>query len=225
VGHPAWLYYLFALAMLAVAGYSVSLLFLSLRVGDPVGRDIDVAHLAMGVAMAGMFVTRWAFWPSWFWEAVFFVLLVWFVARSAQSLQRFGVHVPHEGIHAAMSLAMVLMYLYPMGASPGAVSMSMSSSSHGILDPGVSLLLAVVFLGSAIFTLASPNAGASHHGVHRAHARAYATAGGPPPPEPEAPVGTARARSGLAVLASPRLEDLSHVVMCLGMGFMLILML
>lgn len=234
MGTPSWLYYLFGIVMLGVAAYALALFSLSLRLNDTAGRDIDIAHLSMGVAMAGMFVPHWAFWPSWFWETVFFVLMVWFIVRSAQSLQRFSLHVPHEGVHAAMSLAMVLMYLYPAGASAGAMSMSMSSSSHGILDPGVSLVLAFMFFGSAIFTLASPVKGASHHGSHRRlQVRSLVAAstslleGTEDAVEPEEAMkkDTIGLQSGLAAIASPRLEDLSHVIMCLGMGFMLILML
>lgn len=225
MGTPSWLYYLLALAMLAVAAYNLGLLVLSLRLNDPAGRDIDVAHIFMGVAMAGMFITGWAFWPSWFWEATFFALMVWFIARSALSLQRFGLHIPHESIHATMSFAMLMMYLYPMGSTPGSMSMSMSSStSHGILDPGLGLLLATVFLGSAIFTLASPHKGASHHGTHRP-APVLATVGAPSDGTEGAAVAHPTRRGAALTLASPRLEDLSHVVMCLGMAFMLILML
>lgn len=226
MGSPSWLYYLFALAMLAVAAYNLSLFVMSLRLRDPAGRDVDVAHFSMGVAMAGMFVTHWAFWSRSFWEALFFVLMVWFVARSAQSVQRFGLHIPHEAVHAAMSLAMLLMYLYPASMSRS-MPMSISSSAHGILDPGIGLILVLVFLGSAVFTLASPHKGASHHGTHVAvRARVYATAnnragGGLSDTDGtvhQAPPGVA------ATLVSPRVEDLSHVVMCLGMAFMLVLM-
>lgn len=228
MGTPSWLYYLFGGAMLAVAAYSTAQLVVSVRLRDPAGRDVDLAHLLMGVTMAGMFVPAWAFGPSWLWELAFFALLVWFVTRTAVSVQRFGLHVPHEGIHAAMSLAMVLMYLYPMGAS-GVASMSMSgsSSSHGILDPGIGLILAFVFFASAIFTLASPDKGASHHGVHHPH-RSLALARvsqGHGPAEDTAPPAVAERPAPYSVLRRPELEDVSHVVMCLGMGFMLILML
>ena len=226
MAHPEWLYYLFALAMLAVAAYSVGLLALSLQSDDPAGRDVDIAHLAMGVTMAGMFVPHWAFWPSWLWEAVFFVLGVWFVVRAARSLSRFGVHVPHEGIHATMSLAMLLMYLYPKGASSGGMSMSMAMSpGHGMLDPGVSFVLAMIFFTSAIFTLASPHAGASHHGTHRRHLPAYAAAGRAGGSTTDTAAPSVAEPSGPRFLTSPRAEDLSHVVMCVGMGFMLVLML
>ncbi len=218
MGTPSWLYYLFAVLMLAVSAYCLALLGVSVITRRPSGRDVDVSHVFMGVAMAGMFVSSWAFGNADVWELIFTALMVWFIVRSLQSIQRFGVHLPHAGIHAAMSFAMLLMYLYPMGSSSGSMSMS-SSSSAQTLDPGLGLLLAMLFFASAIFTLASPYKGASHHGTHEP---AYAWTGGPAP-------GTGTSSSGIATveatIATPWLEDLSHVVMCVGMGFMLVLML
>jgi hypothetical protein len=228
MGPPSWLYYLFALAMFAVAAYGLVLLVLSIVAKNPAGRDVDVAHLFMGLSMGGMFEARWVFWPSWFWEAVFGVLLVWFVTRSSESIYRFGIHVPHEAVHAAMSLAMLLMYWFPMGASQAVMSMSMSSSSHRMLDPGIGLVLAFTFMASAVFTLANPIKGASHHGSHLSRVPSYALAGnaGGQGQTVVAPTDPHRSWPGIAsVLARPRLEDLSHVVMCLGMAFMLVLML
>ena len=143
MGTPSWLYYLFGLLMLAVAGYGVVLLALSVTTRWRPGRDVDIAHVFMGVSMAGMFVTKWAFGPSAFWEIIFAVLLIWFVVRSIESVRRYGVHTPHEVIHAAMSFAMLLMYWFPMGSSSGAPSMSMSMTSVGSkLDPGLGFVLA-----------------------------------------------------------------------------------
>jgi hypothetical protein len=227
VGTPSWLYYLFAVAMLAVAAYGACLLTVSIRLKDPVGRDIDIAHLLMGVAMSGMFETHWSFWPAGFWELAFFLLMVWFIFRSVQSIQRFGLHVPHEGIHAAMSFAMLMMYWFPMGSSSTGMSMSMSSPSHAVLDPGIGLLLAFLFFGSAIFTLASPVKGISHHGSHaQARKRALIAVGADGTSSGDGTETFAHASTGLlSVITSPELEDLSHVLMCIGMGFMLILML
>ena len=224
MGGPPWLYYLFGMLMLAAAGYNVVLLLVSVPLRQASGRDVDIAHSFMGVSMAGMFVVDWAFGPSAFWELVFTVLLLWFVVRSVTSIRRFGLHLPHEGIHAAMSLAMLLMYWYPMYSTAG-MSTSMSMTTRGPkLDPGLGLLLAIMFFASAIFTLASPVKGASHHGRH---APALAMGGNR---GAGAATGTAgcEARSisnAEALVAAPWLEDVSHVVMCIGMGFMLILML
>jgi len=224
MGTPSWLYYLFALAMLVVAAYSVALLVLSVTGRHHSGRDVDIAHLCMGISMAGMFVTKWAFGPSAVWELIFAALMVWFVVRSIQSVQRFGLHKPHEAIHAAMSFSMLLMYWFPMGATAaGGMSMSMASGAQK-LDPGLGFVLAVMFFGSAIFTLASPVKGASHHG---SHVLAYAMAAGEGTGGPEEPVtGSEKSSSTLeSALNTPWLEDASHIAMCIAMGFMLILML
>jgi len=213
VGPPTWLYYFFALVMLAVAAYCIGLVVISLPLRQTAGRDVDVAHVFMGVSMAGMFVAHWAFGPNALWELVFGALTIWFSVRTLQSLQRFGWHVPHHAIHAAMSFAMLLMYWFPMGSGAGrSVSMSMAmGASSAKLDPGLGLLLAMAFFASAIFTLASPVKGASHHGRHGAQAVGSPGSGA---------VGTLE-----RVATLPWLEDASHVVMCVGMGFMLILML
>jgi uncharacterized protein DUF5134 len=219
---PSWLYYLFAVAMLAVAAYGLVLLVVSVPFRWTAGRDVDITHIFMGVSMAGMFVTGWAFGPPAIWELIFAALLVWFVLQSIQSVITFGMHLTHYLIHAAMSFAMLLMYLFPAGARSGTMSMSMASSSARV-DPGLSLLLACTFLASAVFTLASPNKGASHHGTHsRAYAMSRAAGG-----TAEGAGGwslTGNGRGAVGLITEPRVEDASHVVMAVAMGFMLILM-
>ena len=107
--------------------------------------------------------------------------------------------------------------------------MSMSMATGGAkLDPGLGFILAVTFFGSAIFTLANPVKGVSHHG---SHAFAYATSvavgapasgeSGSGNPQQDSP----HAGALEALVTTPWLEDASHVIMCLAMGFMLILML
>jgi hypothetical protein len=219
MGTPSWLYYLFGTVMLAVAAYGVGLLIFSVTGRHHSGRDVDIAHIFMGVSMAGMFVGNWAFGPSAIWEFVFAALTSWFAARSIRSVRRFGLHKPHEAIHAAMSLAMLLMYLYPLGSMAGVTGMTMSSSASG-LDPGVGFVLTLSFLASAVFTLASPVKGASHHGTH-AFAYAAVTAGSESGPEHSSRHDASMLET---VVTDPWLEDLSHVVMCVAMGFMLILM-
>jgi hypothetical protein len=227
MGTPSWLYYLFGVLMLAVAAYCLTLLVLSVASNRVAGRDVEISHTFMGVAMAGMFVPAWSFGPNGVWELIFGALMVWFLVRSIQSVQRYGLHVPHALVHAAMSFAMLLMYWYPMAAASESggmgMSMGMSSSSGSHLDAGLGYLLALIFFGSAIFTLASPNKGASHVGTHLPR---YAMSGAPD--GTSAPVSVEAADQSPTSFATrveiPWLEDLSHVVMCIGMGFMLILM-
>ena len=165
VPSPAWLYYLLAVVMLAVAAYSVVLFAVSGPAHRRAGRDVEVSHVAMGLAMAGMFVPSWSFGPNLVWELVFAAMLVWFVARTAHSLWRYGPHVSHNTVHAVMSLAMLLMYRFPRGAREGAMAMTMGGEGARI-DPGLAFVLTFVLFGSAIFTVASPNRGATHYGTH-----------------------------------------------------------
>jgi Domain of unknown function (DUF5134) len=208
---PTWLYYAFGVAMIVVAGYGAVLLALGVATRRPAGWDVDVAHTFMGVVMAGMFVSGWSLGSRRGWELVFSALAAWFAFRSARSIRRAGRHVPHESIHAVMSVAMVLMLWFvvtpvadqPMAMGPGAITR---------IDPGLTLVLAFLLLGSAVFTLASPVKGISHHGSRPQFAGLGATDG-------EASVtGIER------VIAAPLLEDVSHVAMCVAMAFMLILM-
>ncbi len=216
---PSGLYYLFGVLMLAVAAYCTLLLVLSIVTSRPSGRDVEISHIFMGVAMAGMFVGQWAFGRSGVWELIFGVLMVWFIVESIQSVRRYGPHLPHALIHAVMSFAMLLMYWFPMASSASGMSMA---SSGPKLDPGLAFLLAFVLFASAVFTLASPNKGASHFGSH-APAYVMAAANG------SSVSGTAKVGESSALriedaVTTGWLVDLSHVIMCLGMGFMLLLM-
>jgi Domain of unknown function (DUF5134) len=218
VGAPSGLYYLFAVVMLSVALYGLALFVVSAVERSTGGRDVELSHVAMGVAMSGMFVPGWSFGPNVLWELIFAAFLVWFVVRTVQSVQAWGLHVPHTAIHAVMSFGMLLMYWFPLGSTSGAMAMSTSAAS-GRMDPGLALLIAFVLFGSAVFTIASPNKGATHFGTHCG---------------PRATVAVSDGRGGVAapaaptrltgILAAPSLLDASHVVMCVGMGLMLILM-
>jgi hypothetical protein len=222
---PAWLYYLFGALMLAVAAYCLTLLSLGVVTNRPAGRDVEISHLFMGVAMAGMFVGSWSFGSNAFWEIVFALLMVWFLVAGIQSVQRYGLHLPHALIHAVMNFTMLLMYWFPMGTSPGAMSMSMSpASSSGRLDPGLALVLASLLCASAVFTLASPVKGRTHFG---SHAPLYAMSGlAGRPTDTGRSVGptTSKVVGIEEIVATPWLVDVSHVVMCVAMAFMLILL-
>lgn len=226
MGTPSWLYYLFGGLMFLVAAYCAILFLGSLSSRTTTGRDVDVAHILMGLAMAGMFVPAWSFGPSWLWVTVFAVLVVWFVARGVLALQHEGPHIPHTAIHALMSLAMMLMYWFPMsGESAGGSMMSggmSATNSPAHLDPGLGYLLAALFLGSAVFTLASQHRGRSHHAVRVERAVEVMAVG-----LDGTPVGVVEAtvvETDDEVGSLPWLEDVSHVVMCVAMAFMLVLM-
>ena len=222
---PTWLYYLFAIAMLCVAAYSAVLLLASVRQRRRAGRDVEASHVVMGVAMAGMFVAHLSFGPSTAWELVFAAFFVWFVVQCTRSMLAFGPHLPHTAVHALMAVAMLLMYWFPMAStsSSGAMSMGASASSTpgGSVDPGLAFVLAFALFASAIFTLASPVKGKVIYGSHENGGA------GPRHTGPcSAACGMNEQASGLlGTVSKPALVDLTHVVMSVGMGFMLVLML
>ncbi|HXY28188.1 MAG TPA: DUF5134 domain-containing protein [Acidimicrobiales bacterium] len=226
MGVPSWLYYLFGVLMFAVATYCFTLLVTSGPAHRTAGRDVEISHVAMGLAMAGMYVPAWAFGPSWLWELAFMALLAWFVVKAVQSIQRYGLHVPHTAIHAVMSFAMLLMYWFPMGSSVRGLSMTMSAGGAR-MDPALAFVVAFILFGSAIFTVASPNKGATHYGTHDgAHGGGHV--GGGPVPVPgrdgHGPEPGAAAIEVDTVIGAPSLVDATHVGMCVAMGLMLILM-
>jgi hypothetical protein len=223
VSTPSWLYYLFGGLMLAVAAYCLILLALGAATNRPAGRDVEISHVFMGVAMAGMFVGSWSFGRRAVWEVIFSVLLIWFLVATIQSIQRWGLHLPHALIHAVMNFSMLLMYWFPMSASSTSGSMSMSGASSGPrLDGGLALVVAFVLLASAIFTLASPVKGRSHFG---SHAPAYALQGAGAELRGPARDGASGALVEMdEAVAAPWLVDVSHVVMCIAMAFMLVLL-
>jgi len=221
---PSWLYYLFALLMLAVAAYELGLLLLGIATRRYAGWDVELSHIFMGVSMAGMFVGQWAFGKNTVWEIIFSLLLIWFLFAALQSVLRYGLHLAHALIHAVMSFSMLLMYWFPIGGSSGSMSMSMSmsmSSSRGAVDPGLVALLSVILCASAIFTLASPIKGRSHFG---SHAPAYVYGAGDGSAVAQDPSSNSPAATLEETFAAPWLVDVSHAVMCVGMAFMLVLM-
>jgi hypothetical protein len=221
---PSWLYYLCAVLTLAVAAYCLISLIVKVCTRRGSGWDIDIAHTFMGVSMAGMSVARWAFGATVMWEIIFAVLLTWFLARTLQSVRHHGVHLSHFLVHAAMSLAMLLMYRFPVRVRGGSPTGPMSlSSAASRLDPGLAFVLVLIFFASAILTLDSSARGASHH-TPRGSTPATSASGGPgsPPIRLERRCGRAGGVRGLA--DAPRLEDASHVLLCVLMGFLLIVM-
>ena len=213
--------------MVAVSWYCGIRLLVARRLGRRNHDDVNVAHVLMGVAMAGMLVPGWNLVGDGFWEAVFALIAVWFGARSVRFVARHGVagtdddhvhHISHYLIHMVMACAMFFMY---GGGSPThGPGLAMGAGSAPAGDPAVALVLVAVLLGSAVWQLDSMPRLAPTPGVGSAAldvaARSDSTGTRQRPYRPV--VGT-------APLLAPRLEVGCHVLMCVTMGYMLILML
>ncbi len=116
---PGWVPESFAGLMIAVSIYCSVRLLASRALRRRINVDVNVAHVTMGVAMAGMLVPALTTLPTGLWEAVFVGLAVWFFWHSVRFIARhLGQggghdlhHVSHYLTHLVMSCAMLYMYL------------------------------------------------------------------------------------------------------------------
>lgn len=126
---PAWILDIFAAVMLVVAVVSAARLVAARLVtarpwrGGPATADIDVAHLLMAIAMAGMLAPSLTTLPDTAWEVVFGLLTAWFAWRVWRDSRANGVralaggHCAPHLVHSGAMLYMFLALAAPAGAS------------------------------------------------------------------------------------------------------------
>lgn len=235
--NPVWLNDVFAAVMLAVAAFSAGRLVAARRWSRPTHVDVDVSHVLMGTAMAGMLVSDLSPIPNGLWEVVFSLLSAWFVWRCVQFARDpstgFGrgqnVHrLSRRLIHLTMSLAMLYMFLaaVPVAAGSGgsmAMGAAAGATANFVLLP---LVFIVSLFASAIWELDRLGHEAPSRIVQTRAVPAFASARSGSPTASVGSGGSGRAASDAgAAWLSPRLEGVCHIVMCVTMGYMLVLML
>jgi hypothetical protein len=218
--------------MLAVALYSAARVAVGLQQGRRVRYDVDIFHLVMATAMAGMLFPPLSVLDRGIWEAIFALATGWFactaawfaIARARQLPGPQGLRGTSHGLmHSVMGSAMLYMYLAPGTASFNMTAMAASGTVHpssGAEWPPV--LFLVVLLASAVLSLDR----ASRYGKLRpvaagAQGRSLATEPSADPPSSGAQASYFQA--GGALMA-PHLEAACHLAMCLAMGYALVLM-
>ena len=242
---PSWLADIFAGVMLAVAVVSFGRLVVARLWARPTHVDIDLLHLFMGVAMAGMFVVDLNGIPEGLWEVIFCASAAWFIWRCYDFLKRHGLgghdedhvhHVSHFFTHVVMSLAMLDMYLaIPTSTSSGSMDMGSSAMAMGGATGTTAdfLFLPLLFFfalsGSAVWELNDLDR-LRRLGIARSRVDepvlVAVGAGG----RSEIPAAIEVAEGGEAALPvtgrwlAPRLEAAAHIAMCIAMGYMLVLM-
>ncbi len=224
---PTWLAYTFAMLMIAVSVYCLGRSLLAGRLGRRTHSDVDIAHVLMGLGMAGMLAPHWNALPVGLWEVVFAIMASYFLYLTLRRLADNGLwasaatdHAAHPLIHMVMACSMLYMYWLgmPMPSSRHLAGISMSAApSEG--DPLLTLFLVVVLLVSAvrqldaigrrspsrIVALSTVGTGSSpNNGADTTH-RGTVTRG------QESPI-------------APRLEVACHIAMCVTMAYMLVLM-
>ena len=235
--NPGWLNDIFAAVMVAVALYSAGRLVAARAWSRPTHRDVDVAHVLMGTAMAGMLVSDLNPIPSGVWEVAFSSLAAWFVWRCYQFVKDpttgIGYHqhvhrLSRRLIHLVMSLAMLYMYLAAVPAaveSGGSMAMGAATgaTTHFVLLP---LVFIVSLFASAIWELDRLGRMSPAYAAQVQAAPAFASLGGGTLTDSENSEAALEGvdEEGPPWLA-PRLEGVAHIVMCVTMGYMLVLML
>jgi hypothetical protein len=241
---PSWLTDLLAGLMLVVAAYCAGrVVFARLR-HRPTEHDVDLLHVLMGVAMAGMLTSRLSILNNHIWETLFAVAVVWFAGRTVLALRgsRSGsalgggadasagaadrAGLLHRFPYLLAPGAMLYMYLAPMSATSGSGGGGMAgmADSAGAASrfPTLGLLLAALMVGFAVLTtdrtvLASPasTGGLDLPGAPGALSDSAA---------PGSPGRAAAARSHCGLLA-PRTANGCHIAMSITMAYMLVILL
>jgi len=193
-----WLAGTLAGVMILIAVYSASRLAVSRLRGRPTELDADCVHVLMGVAMAGMLVSRLRLLPDIAWLAAFGAAAAWF---GWQALRGRGPRSPgvlrcrYPVPHLAECAAMIYMLLPARAATPGgAMAMPGMGASAGPQPgfPALAVVFTLFMLGSAVWT------------TERL---------------------TSRARPGVGSQAlAPRLGAFAKIAMSITMGYMLFLM-
>ena len=221
MGLPSGLAYAIAVLMLGISVSCACRIALARRLGRRSHHDVDLAHLLMGLAMAGTFVPGWRIAPTGTWEVVFAAVGTYFLFLSARCVARgnvtgddHGRHVSHSAIH--LVLAGTMSYMFWLTTSMGlsaSMTMSVSGSPRGVRDPTFTLALVVVLVGALIWQLDARG----RFALQRQRILVSGVAEGAVDRVDVAP------GSSLPWLA-PRLEIATDVAMCLAMGYMLVLM-
>jgi hypothetical protein len=227
--------------MIAVSIYCSVRLITSRALRRRINVDVNVAHVTMGVAMAGMLVPALTTLPTGVWEAVFVGLAGWFSWQSVRFLARhLGQsgehdlhHVSHYLTHLVMSCAMLYMYLAaPTGGATSAGGMSMGGATGATANfVGLPLFFLVVLCVSAVWHIDSLSLPFSNEPtLVSAIGANELTRGG----ERSIPQGQTMLAQRLSPsvgpdlsdrpFLAPRLEMACHIAMCVTMGYMLILM-
>jgi hypothetical protein len=230
---PLWLADFFATAMIVVAVYSAAHLTVARYWSRRTHVDVDLMHIAMGVAMAGMLVSSLNPIPSGVWEVVFAALGAWFVGRCYSFIAKRGVtgrdqdhihHLSHYTTHLVMSMAMLYMYL--AAVSPAAAAKDASMAITMAMPTGINadfvglpLFFLLVLLASGVWELDGVQRFAEARSMQAALVPALVGTG------PSAVGSLADANDKQAGWLTPGLESGAHIAMCITMSYMLILML
>jgi hypothetical protein len=149
---PSWILDILAGLMLLVAAVSAARLVAARAWRQPGGEtDIDVAHMLVGIAMAGMLVTSLTTLPNGVWDVIFALLTAWFGWRVYRESRGEGArvladghHMPHL-VHSAAMLYMFVALSAPAAAGSGGGMSGMSGGSSSTMQTLNAPVVALIF--------------------------------------------------------------------------------
>jgi len=161
---PGWILDIFAAIMLVVAAVSATRLVAAQpwQQGTRAAlADIDVSHLLMAIAMAGMLAASLQTLPNGGWSVIFAVMTAWFAYRVVRDAQVSGLralaggHCAPHLIHAAAMLYMFMAFTAPAAHGSGGVGgMAGGVSGMGTLElPWLAFVFALLLIGYSVWDL------------------------------------------------------------------------
>lgn len=241
---PIWLADVFAGTMALTVCYSAARLVVPHLWSRRSHRDVDITHVLMGVAMAGMLASPLNFVPSGLWEVIFAALALWFIwrcwvfaaERGLKGLDEDHVHhLSHYVTHVVMAFAMLYMYLAAGTSVGGAGDTGMAvsgASGTGSDFVGLPLLFLVLLLASGIWELDRAEQCVPSGCKEEPSPHTLAAVGKSASLARNATVlsltgndGAYASQTDSAAWLAPGLEAATHIAMCATMAYMLVVML
>ncbi|MFZ0215310.1 MAG: DUF5134 domain-containing protein [Candidatus Dormiibacterota bacterium] len=153
---PQWLAGAFAGVMVAMAAYRVGRLVRAALRRNAAELDVDIAQVAMGVAMGGMLVPSMAVVGRDWWEVAFAAFAAWFAYRTVRLALTRRATRQAAAHHAALAVTCGAMAYMLAAVSPpggGAAGMGgMSMPGPTVAAPAVAALLTVFMVGYAVWS-------------------------------------------------------------------------
>ena len=163
---PAWILDILAALMLVVAAVSAARLVTARPwasgggTAGPAGPDVDVAHLLMAIAMAGMLTASLTTLPNTAWDVIFGLMTAWFAWRVWRDARANGVRAlagGHCAPHLVHSAAMLYMFtaLAAPGGGSGMAGMGASGGSamQTLEYPTLAFIFALILIGYSAWDL------------------------------------------------------------------------
>ncbi len=230
MGGPSWLADILAVIMLVVAVYCAIRLVLGPVLHRRVECDIDLVHVGMGVAMAGMLVpglNPWAghLWDTG-WEVTFGVALVYFLALGVPAAVRRNTVTGHYLPHAVHSYAMIYMLLaFPAMASSSTTTTPTLALVLGLFMVGYTVLLINHITPLTADTWLNEPASLVTASVSPASVSNQAASVIGINPNPGLPLEAGQTFPTSPSLLAPRAATIYKIAMSLTMAYMLVTML